>query len=130
MGEWAFAVSPVDSRTRTTEELAALLPALSEVLGVRLVRMGGDGESISGHGVDERGTEFWLAGMFCDPGDFGRCESYQFEFSVDAIPSDDPGAIAAWFYGRLCDSGQFHAVLMRNSTAIEATEVDKSLWWT
>jgi hypothetical protein len=128
MPDWSLIVSPADGRNRTTEELVALLPALGGAIGIHLAFLGDD--RFGGTGEDERGDPFWLNGAFREPGEFGRYESYQFDIDVQMRAGADQEAIATGLYDRVRDSGQFHAVLTRNFTAILATHADKSLWWT
>ena len=130
MGEWSLAVSAVDRRVRTHEELAELLPALSEVMRMPIVRMGQDGRSLSAHAIDPRGTDHWVTGELCDPGTYGsNYPSYQIDFFVQALPEDGPGVIAAEFYEWIRADGRFEVVLMSNDVPVEATHIDKGLWW-
>ena len=130
MAEWTVVVSPADGRPRTIEEVAALLPAVGEAVGVGLYRCGDEGRHVSGRGAGPLGEDYWLSGGLCDPGEFGRYESYQLELTVEAMTEDDREMVATGMYGRLRDDGRFHAVLMSNSAVIEGTHVDKILWWT
>lgn len=130
MGEWTVVISPADGRARTDDEVAALLPAVGEVIGVRLGRCGDEQRHVSGRGDHPLVGDYWLSGAICDPGDFGRHEAYQLELTVDAMPEQFREMVAAEMYRLLRDDGRFHAVLMCNSAALQATHVDRDSWWT
>ena len=130
MGEWTLAVSAADRRVRTPDELAELLPALSEVMRMPIVRMGEDGRALSAHAIDPRGIEHWVTGELCDPGTYGgHHPSYQIDFAIQALPDHGPGVIAAELYEWLRADGRFEAVLMSNDVPVEATHIDRDLWW-
>ncbi|WP_433615749.1 SDR family NAD(P)-dependent oxidoreductase [Dactylosporangium sp. CA-139114] len=119
MTDWSLIVSPADGRTRTTEELVALPPALGETLGIDLGFAGDD--LFAGTGRDERGDPYWPSGMLGKPGEFGRYESYQFDIDVQMRPGADQEAIVTGLYNRVRAGGRFHAVVTRNFAAILAS---------